>query len=122
MGVEQRLLAGDVAGIVERGAHVEVVAPARELEAVVAHALRERRELGERQVGPLAGEEGHWTRHGGILGAGRARVPGTRPSRRRAGCWPAGGRREPLSTPPHVPRAGPPGPALDVRAGMVRAV
>ena len=41
----------------KRGIHVEVVAPAGEFEAVVAHFIGQRGEFGERQVGPLAGEE-----------------------------------------------------------------
>ena len=51
-----------VAVLLERRAHVEVVAPARELEAVVAHLGRLARERRERQVGPLAGEEADRTR------------------------------------------------------------
>ena len=35
---------------------IEVVAPARELDAVVAHLFHKRGEVGEREVGPLAGE------------------------------------------------------------------
>ena len=49
--------AAPLAGVGERCRHVEVVAPARELEAVVAPAFRLCGELGERQVGPLAGKE-----------------------------------------------------------------
>jgi hypothetical protein len=36
--------------------NIEVVAPASEFDAVVAHTFDERGEFGERQVGPLAGE------------------------------------------------------------------
>jgi hypothetical protein len=43
--------------------HVEMVAPARQLQAVIAHAFGQRRELGQRQVGPLAGEEGDGSWH-----------------------------------------------------------
>ena len=39
------------------GVHIEVVAPAGEFEAIVAHFIGERREFFEREVGPLAGEE-----------------------------------------------------------------
>jgi hypothetical protein len=60
---EQRLAFLDV-GVRGGAAHVEVVAPAGELEAVVAHLARERGELGEREVGPLAGEEGDGSWHG----------------------------------------------------------
>src|SRR5690606_37211725 len=43
--------------------HVEVVAPAGEFETVVAHFIGERREFFEREVGPLAGEEGYRSGH-----------------------------------------------------------
>jgi len=39
-----------------RGIDVEVVAPAGEFEAVVAHFLRKRRKFLQGQVGPLAGK------------------------------------------------------------------
>jgi hypothetical protein len=45
------------------GIDVEVVAPAGEFDAVVAHALGERREFFEGKIGPLAGEEGDGTWH-----------------------------------------------------------
>jgi hypothetical protein len=35
---------------------IEVVAPAGEFNAVVAHFFNDGREFGEREVGPLAGE------------------------------------------------------------------
>ncbi len=44
--------------------HVEVVAPAGELDSVVPHLLDQGGELRERQVGPLAGEERERTGHG----------------------------------------------------------
>ena len=53
-----------IAGVRERLADVEVVAPAGELEPVEAPARGLLGDLLERQVGPLAGEEGdracHW--------------------------------------------------------------
>src|SRR5581483_11554913 len=52
-----------VAGVGERPVDLEVVAPARELEAVEAPAAAALRELLERQVGPLAGEEGDRASH-----------------------------------------------------------
>jgi hypothetical protein len=36
--------------------NIEVVAPAGEFDAVVAHRFYDRGEIGEREVGPLAGE------------------------------------------------------------------
>ena len=57
----RRLAAVAVVG--ERGVDVEVVAPAGELEAVEAPAAGLLGELGERQVGPLAGEQGDWSCH-----------------------------------------------------------
>ena len=49
----------------ERGVDVEVVAPAGELEAVEAPLAGLGGELGERQVGPLAGEQRDWSWHEG---------------------------------------------------------
>ena len=45
------------------GIDVEVVAPAGEFDAVVAHFFDERGEFFEGQVGPLAGEQGDGTWH-----------------------------------------------------------
>ncbi len=46
------------------GIDIEVIAPAGKFKAVITHFFSERRELGERKIGPLAGEErdrsGHW--------------------------------------------------------------
>ncbi len=62
--------AADV-GVVVPAGHVEVVAPAGDLEPVVAPLAREARDLVERQVGPLAGEQGDRSRHrGSFLGCG----------------------------------------------------
>jgi hypothetical protein len=65
---QQRALVEQVLLRRERLLHIEMVAPARELEPVVAHAFGERREFGQRQVGPLAGEERDGASHGrGLL-------------------------------------------------------
>ncbi len=64
--LEQGELALDVAGLVP-APRVEVVAPAGELEAVVAPPGGELRDLLERQVGPLAGEQGDGASHGSLL-------------------------------------------------------
>ena len=40
------------------GIHIEMVAPAGEFEAVIAHRLCERSQFFKREIGPLAGEEG----------------------------------------------------------------
>ena len=55
---------------------LEVVAPAGDLEAVVAPLRRQPGDLLERQVGPLAGEQGDGSGHAALLGRG--------PSSRRA--------------------------------------
>ena len=61
-----------VAVVGERGVDVEVVAPAGELEAVEAPGAGLLGELGERQVGPLAGEQSDGSCHMGREGYGRA--------------------------------------------------
>ena len=53
----------DVAVVGERLVDLEMVAPAGELEPVEAEASAFRGEVGERQVGPLAGEQGDGTGH-----------------------------------------------------------
>jgi len=50
--------------LLQRALRVEVVSPARELEAVVAESLGLLAELLEREVGPLAGEEADGAGHG----------------------------------------------------------
>jgi hypothetical protein len=50
-------LAVDIAGLGERAVDLEVVAPAGDLEPVVAPVRGEPAHVVERQVGPLAGEE-----------------------------------------------------------------
>lgn len=44
------------------GFDIEMISPAGEFQAVIAHALGERRKLFEGKIGPLAGEEsdGSW--------------------------------------------------------------
>jgi hypothetical protein len=46
-----------------------MIAPAGEFNAVVPHLFGKRREFGERQIGPLAGEEGNRSGHGRRRGA-----------------------------------------------------
>jgi hypothetical protein len=60
---EKRPFFMDVFLRAHRGVDVEVIAPAGELHAVVAHFPDERGEFFKGQVGPLAGEEGDWSRH-----------------------------------------------------------
>ena len=57
-----------VAGIGDRLVDLEVVAPAGKLEAVVAPPADLRRELRDRQIGPLAGEERDGTSQADLLG------------------------------------------------------
>ena len=67
VALEQLAAAGDVAGVAQRLGDVEVVAPAGELEAVEAPAAAALGELGEREVGPLAGEQRDGTCHAWLL-------------------------------------------------------
>jgi len=53
---EQLPFIGDVFPGGGRGVDIEMIAPAGQLDSIVAHFFGERRELGERKVGPLAGE------------------------------------------------------------------
>jgi hypothetical protein len=62
---EQLSALAEVGRVGERLVDLEVVAPARELEPVEAPAADLLRQLRERQVGPLAGEERDRTRHRG---------------------------------------------------------
>jgi hypothetical protein len=59
LALEQRPHRGRVPRIAERLGDVEVIAPARELEPVEAPVAAFRRQLGERQVRPLPGEQRH---------------------------------------------------------------
>ncbi len=63
---------GDVGVVLDGGPRVEVVAPARDLQPVVAPLPREPGHLLERQVGPLAGEQGDGSGHQSMLLDGRA--------------------------------------------------
>ena len=63
VALEDLLDAADVVVLGERPVDLEVVAPARKLEAVEAPAAGLFRELLERQVGPLAGEKGDGSCH-----------------------------------------------------------
>ncbi len=59
----QQRVAAVAVGLVLRRDDVEVIAPAGELEAVITEGFRLGGEGVERQVGPLAGEEGNGTWH-----------------------------------------------------------
>src|SRR5690606_27305104 len=61
---EERPFVLDVFLVARGGVDIEVVAPAGEFDAVIAHLLDERCELFQGKVGPLAGEQGDGTRHG----------------------------------------------------------
>src|SRR6476469_3565838 len=63
VALEDLLDSADVVVLRERAVDLEVVAPAGELESVEGPAPRLLRELLERQVGPLAGEEGDRSGH-----------------------------------------------------------
>jgi hypothetical protein len=63
--LEQRAPLGAVAVLLQCPDDVEVVAPGGQLEAVEAPFAALGRELGDRQVGPLAGEEGDGACHSG---------------------------------------------------------
>jgi len=58
VGIQQLAAVGAVAPVGGGARDVEVVAPTGEFEAVVAPGARLRGQLGQRHVGPLAGEEG----------------------------------------------------------------
>ncbi len=60
---EERLFLLDVIGLGQGAADLEVVAPAGELEAFVTEGRRLGRQDFERQIGPLAGEEGDGAGH-----------------------------------------------------------
>ena len=57
----------DVIGFGEGAVHFEMVAPAGEFDAVVAHFFGEGQEVGEGKVGPLAGEKGDWSWHNRLV-------------------------------------------------------
>ena len=67
VALEQVAVSLDVTGVGQRPIDLEVVSPARELDAVEAPPSGAGGEVGERQVGPLAGEEGDRSRHFGSL-------------------------------------------------------
>ena len=60
---EQLALGGDVAGIGQRLVDLEVISPARQLQAVEAPGLRLPAQFRERQIRPLAGEQGYLSCH-----------------------------------------------------------
>src|SRR5688500_12606818 len=62
--LQQRPFVVDVFLAADRSIDVEMIAPAGEFDAVVAHLLDERGERFEGKVGPLAGEQGDRTGHG----------------------------------------------------------
>ena len=83
----QRLpLRRDVRVVLDRSPRVEVVAPASDLESVVAPARGEATHLLERQVGPLAGEQGDRSGHGHIPFSVRRLMRGS-PARSRSRSW-----------------------------------
>ena len=51
----------------QRRLHIEMVAPAGQFQALIAHLLRQRRQFGQRQIGPLAGEKSDGSWHGAPL-------------------------------------------------------
>jgi len=63
MALEQFAVGGHVPGVTERGGDVEMIAPAGELEAVVSKGLGLGRQVRNRQIGPLTGEQGDRTTH-----------------------------------------------------------
>ena len=65
--LEQLALRLHVAGIGDGPVDLEVVSPAGELDTVEAPGLELRGQVGERQVGPLAGEQGDGTCHLSLL-------------------------------------------------------
>ena len=72
VALEQLAPLAAVGVVGERGVDVEVVAPAGELEAVEAPGAGLRGELGEREVGPLAGEQRDGSWHRGAKDMARA--------------------------------------------------
>ena len=67
MPLEGVALGGAVAALFEGTRHVEVVAPAGEFEAAVAKLTGLAGQVFQWHVGPLTGEQGDGTRHGGLL-------------------------------------------------------
>ena len=53
----------DVAILVEGPLNVKVIAPTGKFDSVIAHVLYLRQKIGEREIGPLAGEECYWSCH-----------------------------------------------------------
>ena len=70
MPLEQRSALLDVAGVGNRPVDLEVISPAGELDAVEAPRSEVGCEVGEGQVGPLAGEESDGSGHLGSLRTG----------------------------------------------------
>ena len=89
---QQCMFVFDVLGRRQRLLHVEMVAPAGEFDAIVAHLFDERGQRGEGEVGPLAGEQGDWTWHGICF----RRVEGKGRGRRTKGQGPMAKCREPM--------------------------
>src|SRR5262249_5559247 len=76
---QQLVPAGQVSVLVQRAVDLEVVAPAGELEAVVAPLPRVLADLLQRQVSPLAGEQSE--------GSGHGRLPRDRQRSRSGHVW-----------------------------------
>ena len=92
VALEDRVPAGHVVVVLGRPPHVEVIAPAGDLQPVVAPLAGEPGHLGEGQVGPLAGEQGDGAGHGHLLYEQNGRRK-ARPSTASASCVGASGRQ-----------------------------
>ena len=66
--LQQGVPPGQVAVLAQRPVHLEVIPPARQLEAVVPPRAGQPGHLFQRQVRPLAGEQGERMRHGTLRG------------------------------------------------------
>ena len=53
----------DVTFLIECPPNVKVIAPTGEFNSVIAHILYLGQKIGEREIGPLAGEECYWSCH-----------------------------------------------------------
>src|SRR5215218_1326023 len=86
--LEQLALPGRVGRVAHRRGDVEVSAPARQLEPVEAPGAALRGEVGERQIGPLAGEQRDGTAHG--LSCWGLAISSRTPAARYSSATPAG--------------------------------
>jgi hypothetical protein len=67
VAVEQVALGGGVVRIGRRLVDLEMIAPAGELQALIAEVARLAAHVFQRQIGPLAGEQRDGTGHAGLL-------------------------------------------------------